>query len=120
MGNYFPDANPATNATFTASGPGSGGDPLELSADGRVHRAADGARYAGIAAQDFTAGTSLSVYVGWARFTGAAEGSISAGDDLAASAEPGRQVKTAPPGAEVIGRAFTPAADGAPVKWLQK
>lgn len=120
MGNYFPIANPATNFTFQAAGPVTGGDPLEFSGDGQVQRAAGTGRYAGIAAQDAKASQTLTVYVGNATFTGPAEGAVNAGDDLAASEVPGRQVRTAPAGAEVIGRAFSTAADGAAVKWHQK
>jgi hypothetical protein len=123
MGNYFPVSNPATNYTFTAAGPVTGGDPLELtgsgSGDGQVQRAASGARYAGIAGKDTASGQTLSVYVGCAVFYGPAEGTVTAGDLLTQSLVPGRQVKTAPPGAEVIGKAFGNAADGAQVHWKQ-
>ena len=84
-----------------------------------MQRAAAGTRYAGIASTDTAPGHSLAVYVGCAVFYGPAEGTVTAGDLLAASAVPGRQVKTAPPGAEVIGRAFGSAADGALVHWKQ-
>jgi hypothetical protein len=120
MGNYFPLANPATNFYFKASGPITGGDPLEFSGDGQVQRAAGSGRYAGIAGQDAAAGQSFAAYVGNATFSGTAEGAVHSGDDLAASDVPGHQVKTAPPGADVIGRAFSDAADGASVKWHQK
>lgn len=119
MGNYYPTANPATNFTFTASGPLTGGDPMEFSGDGQVQRFAGG-HYAGIASKDVTAGQSLSGYVGNATFAGTAEGVIHTGDDLTASTVPGHQVKTATSGAEVIGRAFSDAVDGAQVKWHQK
>jgi hypothetical protein len=124
MGNYFPVSNPATNYTFTAAGPVTGGDPLEFTGagqgDGQVQRAAGGTRYAGIASTDTAPGHSLAVYVGNAIFYGPAEGTVTAGDQLAASTVPGRQVKTAPPGAEVIGTAFGSAADGASVHWIQR
>jgi hypothetical protein len=123
MGNYFPVSNPALNYTFTADSAVTGGDPLEFTGtgpgDGHVQRAANGTRYAGIAGADTAAGHSLAVYVGCAVFYGPAEGVVTAGDLLAASAVPGRQVRTAPPGAEVIGRAFGSAADGAQVHWKQ-
>jgi len=123
MGNYFPVSNPATNYTLTADSPVTGGDPLEFtgtgSGDGHVQRAASGSRYAGIAGADTAAGHTLTVYVGNAIFYGPAEGAVTAGDQLAASAVPGRQVKTAPPGAQVIGRAFGNAADGVQVHWKQ-
>lgn len=123
MGNYFPVSNPATNYTLTAAGPVSGGDPLEFtgtgSGDGQVQRAASGTRYAGIASTDTTSGHSLAVYVGTGIFYGPAEGVVTAGDLLAASTVPGRQVKTATAGAEVIGRAFGSAADGVQVHWKQ-
>jgi hypothetical protein len=123
MGNYFFIANPATNYTFTAAGPVTGGDPLEFTGtstgDGQVQRAAAGSRYAGIAAHDATTGASLPVYVGNATFYGPAEGAVTAGDLLAASLVPGRQVKTAQPGAEVIGKAFGTAVDGGQVHWIQ-
>jgi hypothetical protein len=123
MGNYFPVSNPATNYTFVADSPVSGGDPLEFTGtgtgDGHVQRAAGGTRYAGIAGGDTTAGHSLSVYVGNAVFNGPAEGAVTAGDQLAASSVPGRQVKKAQPGDEVIGRAFGNAADGMQVHWKQ-
>ena len=119
MGNYFPVSNPAANYSFAAAGPVAGGDPVEFATaagqgDGQVQRVADGSRYAGIAAQDALAGHNVTVYVG------NAVGTVAAGDDLAASAVPGRQVKTAPPGADVIGHSFGSAADGTPVHWLQR
>ena len=123
MANYFPVSNPALNYTFTAAGAGAGGDPLEFTGtgtgDGQVQRAAAGARYAGIAGSDFVSGQRFTVYVGNAVFYGPAEGAVTAGDPLAASAVPGRQVRTAPPGAEVIGRAFGSATDGGQVHWKQ-
>ena len=123
MGSYFPVSNPAANYTLTAAGPVSGGDPLEFTGtgqgDGQVQRAASGTRYAGIASADTAPGHSLAVYVGNAVFYGPAEGTVTAGDLLAASAVPGRQVRTAPPGTEVIGKAFGSAADGVPVHWKQ-
>ena len=126
MGTYSFDANPATNYPppgkpySTADSAVSGGDPLEFSPNGSVHKAADHARYAGIAGNDAAAGANVPRYVGCALFTGTAEGAIAAGDDLAASTAPGHQVKTAGPGEEVIGRAQTAAADGAQVHWLQR
>jgi hypothetical protein len=123
MGNYFPVSNPATNYTFTAAGAGVGGDPLEFTGtgtgDGQVQRATNGTRYAGIAGSDFVSGQRFTVYVGQAVFNGAAEGVVTAGDQLAASSVPGRQVKKAQPGDEVIGRAFGNAADGMQVHWKQ-
>jgi hypothetical protein len=59
------------------------------------------------------------VYVGNAVFYGVAEGAVSAGDKLAASAVPGHQVKVAGTGDEIIGTAFGNAADGAQVHWKQ-
>jgi len=124
MGSYFPVSNPATNYTLTAAGPVTGGDPVEFTGtgtgDGQVMRAASGSRYAGIASHDAAAGTTLPVYVGNAVFYGAAEGAVIAGDLLAVSAVPGRQVKTAVSGAEVIGKAFGSAADGGQVHWIQE
>lgn len=123
MGNYFPVSSPATNYTFAAAGPVTGGDPVEFTGtgqgDGQVQRVAGGSRYAGIAASDATAGHNVTVYVGNAVFYGAAEGAVTAGDRLAASAVPGRQVRTAPPGTEIIGKALGSAADGTQVHWIQ-
>lgn len=126
MGNYFPNANPATNYPYQGGqssitdGPVAGGDTLEFSPGGSVHKAADHARYAGVAAFDAASGQPVTRYVGYALFTGTAEGAIAAGDDLATSAAPGHQVKTAGPGEQVVGRAQTTAADGSPVRWLQR
>ncbi|HXJ27420.1 MAG TPA: hypothetical protein VNH17_17025 [Streptosporangiaceae bacterium] len=124
MGNYFPVSSPATNYQFTAASPVTGGDPLEFTGtgtgDGQVQRAAAGSRYAGIASADTAPGHALAVYVGNDVFYGPAEGTVTAGDQLAASAVPGRQVKTATPGAQVIGEAFGSAADGAQVHWIQR
>src|ERR1700760_563104 len=123
MANYFPVQNPTQGSTLTADGSGSGGDPLEFTGngqgDGHVQRAASGSRYAGIASQDFTPGTKFTVYNGCATFYGVAEGAVAAGDKLAASTIPGHQVKTATPGAEVIGKAIGNAADGTQVHWVQ-
>jgi hypothetical protein len=124
MGNYFPASNPAANFVFTAAGTIAGGDPVQFTGsaqgDGQVQRAVDGSRHAGIAAQDATAGHSLTVYIGPALFLGTAEGSVAAGDPLAASAVPGRQVRTALPGEDAIGHAFGNAADGTNVHWVQR
>jgi hypothetical protein len=126
MGNYSPNANPATLYPPSAvpqsvtDGPVTGGDPLEFSPGGAVHRAADHARYAGIAQTDAATGAGVNRFVGYALFTGTAEGAVSAGDDLAASTVAGHQVKTAGTGEQVIGRAQTAAADGAQVRWLQR
>lgn len=119
MGNYSFNASPVNVHYFTASGNVTGADPVELSGDGKAHRADGTGRYIGIAGQDATPGQTFAVYVGHAEFSGTVEGAISAGDDLAASEVPGHQVKTATSGAEVVGRAFTQAADGTTVKWLQ-
>jgi hypothetical protein len=123
MGNYFPVSNPATSYYFTAAGQVTGGDPVEFTGagqgDGQVQRSAAGSRYAGIASRDVSPGTSFAVYVGTAIFYGLAEGAVTAGDLLAASAVPGHQVKTALPGAEVIGKALGSAADGTQVHWIQ-
>lgn len=122
MGNYAPAAS-STNYTFQASGPITGGDPVEFSGDGQVRRFAGG-RYAGISGQDATAGHPVVVYVGSVIFPGypgtTVEGAVSSGDDLTASSVPGRQVRTASPGDRVIGQAFSDAVDGALVKWHQK
>jgi hypothetical protein len=124
MGNYFPVANPATVYYFTAAGAITGGDPVEFTGtgqgDGQVQRAAAGSRYAGIAGQDAAVGHSFAVYVGPALFLGPAEGQVAAGDPLAASAVPGRQVRTALPGEDAIGHAFGNAADGTNVHWVQR
>ena len=39
MGNYFPVNNPATNYSFTADGPVTGGDPLEFTGTGSGYTA---------------------------------------------------------------------------------
>ena len=123
MGDYFPVKNPATNYYFTAAGPYTGGDPLEFAGagagDGQVQRATGNGKHAGIGASDTAAGQSHAVYVGNATFSGPAEGAVAAGDRLAPSAVPGRQVKAAAPGDEVIGKAFGSAADGGQVHWIQ-
>lgn len=126
MGNYVPDQNPAGvyppqgGTASTCDGAVVGGDPLEFSPGGQVHKAADHTRYAGIAAWDAAPGSPVNRYVGCALFTGNAEGAIAAGDDLAASTVPGRQVKTAAPGEQVVGRAQVAAVDGGKIKWLQR
>ena len=125
MANYFPDANLATNyppqakPSSTTDGQVAGGDPLEFSPNGSVHRANSHTRYAGIAAFDAAPGAPVTRYVGCSLFTGTAEGAISAGDDLATSTVPGHQVKAAGPGEEIIGKAQIAATDGAQIRWLQ-
>jgi hypothetical protein len=129
---------PGLVMTSQAAGTITGGDPVEVAGSGTVQRSTAGPnslgslKCVGIAAQDAAAGAKVTVIVDRVVHDGAADGAITAGDQLMASSTAGRQVKTVPPtGASpgqqdvnqaraIIGIALTTAADGATVRWMQK
>jgi hypothetical protein len=133
---------PASQVTFTADGPLTGGDPVEVAPNGRVNRfqAETVSPFIGVAAHDALAGGSIRVIIGHPIHDGIADGTITAGDQLAPSATPGRTVVTVPdiiiPSTgltqiaaatrsaleavrSLIGVAISSAADGQPVRWIQ-
>jgi len=135
---YTPVLLPGLTGTFTAAAAITGGDPLEVAGSGTVQKTSPGpsglgsARYVGIAAHDAPPGNRVTVILDRAVHEGSADGAVNAGDQLMASARPGRQVATVPAAAAapgqadvnaaraVIGLALTTAADGSVVRWLQK
>jgi hypothetical protein len=131
---------PGLTMTTTALGHIYGGDPLEVAGSDLVQKCTPGpsgwgsAKYVGIAANDTRAGNLVTVIVDRVVHEGAADGAITAGDQLMASSAPGCQVMTVPPTGTVpgqseqadvdasrviIGVALTTAADGTTVRWIQ-
>jgi hypothetical protein len=138
---------PGLVITVVAAGPITGGDPLEVAGTGTVQKCAGAgsAKYVGIAALDAIAGNRLTMFANKPVFDGIAEGTVTAGDQVCASAVAGKQVKTVPASAvdigasptvqatantainaglaavrSIIGVAMTTATDGTTVRWMQK
>ena len=139
MPDYAPVLLPGLTGTFTAAGPITAGDPVEVAGSSTVQRTTAGpsaglgsAKYIGIAGQDALSGSRLTVIMDRVVHEGAADGAVNAGDQLMSSSTAGRQVKTVPatggsPGKAdvdqsrvIIGIAITTAADGAIVRWQQR
>lgn len=134
MPDYTPVYLPGLTVTFQAAGNLTGGDPVEVAGSGTVQRVASApsAKYVGIAAADVAAGLEVTVIVDKVIHEGAADGVVTAGDELVASAVAGRQVRSLPPLAappgladvnaarSVIGLALITAGDGGTVRWMQK
>ena len=146
MADYTPVILPGMTWTSQAAGAITGGDPLEVASTGTVQRCAGEASpaYVGVAADDATAGHTVTVISVRPVHEGAADGAITAGDQLVASATAGRQVKAAGAAATtfagtysaadvkaqvdaavaaaraVIGVALTTASDGMTVRWQQR
>lgn len=130
---------PGLTMTSQAGGTITGGDPVEVAGSGTVQKTTAGpsaglgsAKCIGIAAQDATAGAKVTIIVDRVVHEGAADGVVTAGDQVMSSTVAGRQVKTVPatggsPGKSdvdqarvIIGIALTTAGDGAVVRWMQK
>lgn len=137
---------PGQTWTSKAAGTVTGGDPLEVAGVGQVQKCAGASspKYVGIAAEDATAGAFLTVISNKPTFDGIAEGTVTAGDQVVASAVAGKQVKSLPASnidvggsfvqatintainaglnavRAVIGVALTTASDGQTVRWIQK
>lgn len=130
---------PGLLMTSQAAGTITGGDPVEVAGTGTVQRSTVGpsaglgsAKCIGIAAQDAVAGAKITVIVDRVVHDGAADGAVTAGDQVMASSTAGRQVKTVPvtsgspnkadvdQARVIIGIALTTASDGGTVRWMQK
>lgn len=146
MGDYTPVHLPGLTFTMAAAAPVTAGDVLEVAGSGLVAKmTVPGARrYVGVAGNDAAVAALVTVVAARPVHEGAAEGAVTAGDEVAASAAPGRQVVSVPaPAADlgagydqaassaavntalaaaraVIGVALTTAADGATVRWMQR
>lgn len=133
MPDYTPVLLPGLTGTFTAAGPLAGGDPVEVAGSGTVQKVAGPAtlKYVGVAAHDAIAGAHVTVIVDRVIHEGPADGPVNAGDQLAASPAAGCQVTALPAAAgatladinqarAVIGLALNTAANGTPVRWMQK
>ena len=136
---------PSLVITLTASAAITGGDPVEVSGNGTCARvAATGSGHViGVAAQDAQINARVSVYARGLVHEGRADGPVTAGDQVVASATAGRQVATlAVSGVTenatysntetqnninnsvnaargVLGVALTTAADNAKVRWME-
>jgi hypothetical protein len=131
---------PVNEISLVTSATVTGGDPLEVSGNGTVARVAatNSAKFVGIAAHDAISSARVTVLTPGPVFEGVADGTVTAGDQVMASAVAGKTVKTVPVGAvsaapteteielavaharAVIGVALTTAADSATVRWLQR
>ena len=146
MSDYTPVMLPGMTWTSQAATAVTGGDPLEVTGPGVVARCAAAASpaYVGIAAGDAPAGHTVTVISVRPVHEGAADGPVTAGDQLVASAVAGRQVAALDPAAvtlagtysaaevmaavdaainaarAVIGVALTTATDGNTVRWQQR
>lgn len=123
-GDYTPVHAPGVAITLQASGPVDAGDPVQVSGSGTVERATAGTTaYVGVVGHAATMGLLVTVFAGKIVHEGPAEGTITAGDPVAASGLDGYQVTvpTPPDPADptVIGLALTSAADGQDVRWMQ-
>jgi hypothetical protein len=129
--------------TSTAAGTITGGDPVEVAGSGTVRKTTTFAPHGGnaalgsggcigIAAQDALTGARVTVIVDRVVHEGAADGAVTAGDQVMSSAVTGRQVKKVPDSTGtpiqqdvdqarvVIGIALTTAADNGTVRWMQR
>jgi hypothetical protein len=146
MPDYAPVFLPGLVITGVAASSITGGDPLEVAGSGTVQKCAGASsiKYVGIALEDATAGNRLTYAAASPVFDGPAEGTITAGDQVCASAVAGRQVKTVPvyntdvgaafveatintsinagvaAARSTIGTALTTATDGTTVRWMQR
>ena len=129
---YVPVFIPSRVVTLTASGLISPGDLLIVSGSGTVSKcAAEAAQtVVGVAGNDATVNTLVTLYARGYVHESVAEGTVTAGDQVVSSAAAGRQVKTLAAAATataadinqaraVIGVALITAADGAKVRWMQ-
>ena len=102
MPDYAPVFLPGLAVTLTAAGTITGGDPLEVAGSGTVQKCTAGpggvgsVKCIGVAAHDAVSGASVTVIADRVVHQGAADGAVTAGDQLMASSAAGRQVKTMP------------------------
>jgi hypothetical protein len=129
---YIPIFVPSRVITLTTSGDVAGGDVLSVTGSSTVAKCpvTGPANWVGVAALDAKANTPVTVYGRGYVHEGLADGVITAGDQLLASATTGRQVKALAPASgnaaadinsarSVIGCALTSAADAVKVRWMQ-
>ena len=100
---YTPVLVPGNLLTVRTAGRITAGDPLEVAGPGpTVQRAGAGSlAYLGIAAESCATDEETAVMIGGAIQEAIADGDITAGDLVAASAEPGRVVVAVPGGGPV-------------------
>ena len=133
MADYAPVLLPGLTGTFIAAAAVAAGDPVEVAGSGTIQKvtAAGSSCYIGIAAMDAATGARITVIMDRVVHEGPADGPVNARDQLVASAAAGRQVKALPAAAAataadinqaraVMGVALNTAADGAPVRWMQR
>lgn len=134
MPDYTPVYLYGRSVTFTLSVACVGGDLLEVSGNGTVRpwvpNATPSNKIVGVAAQDAAVGARVTTWGFGPVHESVADGTVTAGDQVIASQNAGRQVKTAPavttptPGdvtvtRAILGVALTTAADGLKVRWMQ-
>ena len=99
MSDYTPVFLPGQAWTSTAVGAISGGDDLEVAGSGTVQKvaASPSTKFVGVAGNDVSSGGRVTIYSAHVVHDGVAEGAITAGDQLTASAVVGKTVKTFTP-----------------------
>lgn len=128
---------PGLTMTTHASGPVTGGDPVEVAGSDLVGKCTPGpsglgsAKYLGVAAHDAISGARVTIIMDRVVHEGPADGAVTAGAQVMASSKAGCQVKTVPvtgsvPGQVdvdqarvIIGLALNTSADGGTVRWAQ-
>lgn len=134
MPDYTPPYDKGRHLTLTVSVACAGGDLLEVSGSGTVRpwvpAATPSAKVVGIAAEDTAVNGRATVYGFGPVHESIADGTVTAGDQVCAATNAGRQVRTLAPAAtavaadinnarSVLGIALTTAADNLKVRWMQ-
>jgi hypothetical protein len=134
MPDYTPVYIPGRALTLTVSVACAGGDLLEVSGNGTVRpwvpNATPSNKVVGVASQDMAVNGRVTAWGFGPVHESIADGTVTAGDQIIAAQNAGRQVKTAPavttptPGdvtvsRAILGVALTTAADGLKVRWMQ-
>lgn len=122
---------PGDAIPLTASGPIAGGDLVVVSGSGTVAKAGALAAttFVGVAGNDATASSRVTVYGRGAVHESLADGTVTAGDQLTTTNTANRAVKSVPavstptPGdvtntRAIIGLALTTVADNQRVRWM--
>lgn len=111
MSDYTPVTDKRMSYTMATSGVVTGGDPLVVSGNGTVAKAAAVASIAfiGIAAHDAPSGGRVTVWTRGQIHEAIADGTVTAGDDIGSTNTASRQVKTIPAAAADLGASYVQA-----------
>jgi hypothetical protein len=122
--NYQPVYTPGKRLTLTTSGPVLAGSLVEISGNGTVQQVATDAslKVVGAAAFDAPANAVLEVHGFWPVHESVADGTVTAGDQVVASAAANRVIRSrleGDPDLAVLGVAVNGAPDGTLARWMQ-